>query len=114
MARGLIWGLAAAGVAALALVAKGGRWAPGDGPFDLLPEGIGAKPLERNTVTSASGRQYELTSYQRGADQKFHVAVAGDDWVAFTVNDSDGKRAFWRAHASDAAALERIRKDFAL
>jgi len=113
MARGILI-LAGLGAAAFVALSRAGRWSPGDGPFDLLPEGIGRKPLEQSKVYSASGRQYELTSYQLGSSQKFHVAVAGSDWVSFVIDEPTSKRTFFRAHASDAAALERIRKDFAL
>ena len=103
------------GVGAYAF-AKSNGWAPGDGPFDLLPEGIGAKPLETNTVHAASGRQYKITSYQRGAAQKFHVAVAttGGNWVSFIVDDKTGQRVLYRAHGSDQAALDALRGDFSL
>lgn len=94
--------------------AKTGGWSPGDGPFDLLPEGVGSKPLETNTVYAASKRQYKVTSYQRGASQKFHVAVAGSDWVSFIVDDKTGSRVLYRAHGSDQKALDALRGDFSL
>jgi hypothetical protein len=108
--------LALLGAAGLAYYASKGGWGPGDGPFDLLPEGIGSKPLETTSPYAASGRQYTLTSYQRGASQKFHVAVAktGGDWVSFLVDDNTGSRVLYRAHGSDQAALDALRKDFSL
>jgi hypothetical protein len=103
------------GAGAYAFVKSGG-WSPGDGPFDLLPEGIGSKPLETNTTYAASGRQYKITSYQRGTGQKFHVAVAatGGDWVSFIVDDKTGSRVLYRAHGSDQKALDALRGDFSL
>jgi hypothetical protein len=106
--------LALAGAAAFAMLSKFGGWLPGDGPFDLLPEGIGNKPLETNTVHAASGRKYQLTSYQRGDSQKFHVAVAGSDWVSFIVDEKTSSRVLYRAHGSDQKALDALRGDFAL
>jgi hypothetical protein len=95
---------------------KSGGWAPGDGPFDLMPEGVGSKPLETNTTYALSKRQYKITSYQRGTDQKFHVAVAttGGDWVSFLVDDKTGSRVLYRAHGSDQKALDALRGDFSL
>jgi hypothetical protein len=111
---GVMFPLAIAGAAAFALLSKGGRWSPGDGPFDLLPEGIGSKPLETNTVHAASGRKYTLTSYQRGATQKFHVAVSGGDWISFIVDEKTSSRVLYRAHGADQKALDALRGDFAL
>lgn len=95
---------------------KSGGWAAGDGPFDLLPEGIGSKPLETTTQFAKSGRQYKITHYQRGTGQKFHVAVAttGGDWVSFLVDDTTGARVLYRAHGADQKALDTLRGDFAL
>lgn len=108
--------LALLGAGGLVWLAKEKGWGPGDGPFDLLPEGIGSKPLETNTVYAASKRQYKVTSYQRGTGQKFHVAVAttGGDWVSFIVDDNTGSRVLYRAHGADQKALDALRGDFSL
>ena len=114
MAARLIVPLALLGVGAFALLTAKSGWSSGDGPFDLLPEVIGAKPLETNTVYAASKRQYTLTTYQRAGGQKFHVAVSGSDWVSFLVDDKTGARVLYRAHGSDEKALDALRGDFSL
>jgi hypothetical protein len=105
-----------AGLVALAYVTKTRGWAPGDGPFDLLPEGVTDQPIEKNKTFAASGKQYEITSYKRGADQIYHVAVrtTGTDWIAFIVDNAKATRVLYRAHGGNAKALDDLRKDFAL
>lgn len=105
-----------AGLVALAVMTKEKGWAAGDGPFDLMPEGSSEKPFEKSKTFAASGRQYEISSFKRGVEQIYHVAVrvGGRDWISFIVDNNTGGRVLYRAHGANAAALADLRKDFAL
>lgn len=101
---------------ALAVMTRNKGWSEGEGPFDLKPADSDSDPFEVNKVYAASGRQYEVSSFRRGVEQTYHVAVrvGGRDWIAFLQDDSTGSRVLFRAHGADAAVLDALRKDFAL
>lgn len=110
----LIW---LALIGGLAFMTQKRGWAEGDGPFDQKPDGVAASTVgPPETIYAASGKQYKITSYARGAEQKYHVAeqVGSKAWISFITDDKTGVRVLFRAHGGDSTALANIRKDFAL
>lgn len=93
-------------------------WAPGTGPFDLMPEGVSEPTKVVNDVFAASQTAYRITSYRRGTEQAFHVAVqssgSAHDWVSFFVDETTTARLIYRANASTPTGMAALRKDFAL
>jgi hypothetical protein len=91
-------------------------WAPGTGPFDQLPEGTTPAPVNVSDVYAASKTKYRVTTFARGAEQHYHVAVraSNSDWIGFLVDDKAGTRMLYRANAATVGNVAALRKDFAL
>jgi hypothetical protein len=100
--------------AAILLAGTRRCWAPGDGPFDVMPPGVASPKLSVYDSKSKDGaRSYKVHAFARGS-QFYAVCVRADnkDWLGYLHEPSTNARMLFRANAGSPTALEQIRKDF--